>query len=229
MNLNLVWHYAPSLLRGFAVTILCWAAGSALGLALGFVITLLSRLQIPPLNWLIRAFIELFRGTPFLVQLFLLYYGGPSIGLTLEPMTAFVANYLAQPRFNMMLLAVFAGVAMVLAAIGIYGVIAYSVTQRTREIGIRMALGAEKPDVLRLVVGQGLRLALTGVAIGAAAALILTRLLSSFSQLLYGVRASDPLTFLVVSLVLIGAAVTACYFPARRAATVDPMVALRYE
>ena len=88
MNLDLVWHYAPSLLSGFGVTILCWAAGSALGLALGFVITLLSRLQIPPLNWLIRAFIELFRGTPFLVQLFLLYAGGPSIGLRLSATAA---------------------------------------------------------------------------------------------------------------------------------------------
>ena len=88
MSLDLVWHYAPSLLSGFGVTILCWAAGSALGLALGFVITLLSRLQIPPLNWLIRAFIELFRGTPFLVQLFLLYAGGPSIGLRLSATAA---------------------------------------------------------------------------------------------------------------------------------------------
>src|SRR5258708_11538972 len=88
MNLDLVWHYAPSLLSGFGVTILCWAGGSALGLALGFVITLLSRLQIRPLNWLIRAFIELFRGTPFLVQLFLLYAGGPSIGLRLSAIAA---------------------------------------------------------------------------------------------------------------------------------------------
>ena len=88
MSLDLVWHYAPSLLSGFGVTILCWAAGSALGLVLGFAITLLRRLQIPPLNWLIRAFIELFRGTPFLVQLFLLYAGGPSIGLRLSATAA---------------------------------------------------------------------------------------------------------------------------------------------
>ena len=84
MNLDLFWRYAPSLLSGFGVTILCWAAGGALGLILGFAITLLRRLRIPPLNWLIRAFIEMFRGTPFLVQLFLLYAGGPSIGLRLS-------------------------------------------------------------------------------------------------------------------------------------------------
>jgi polar amino acid transport system permease protein len=88
MNLDLFWRYAPSLLGGFGVTILCWAAGGALGLVLGFSITLLSRLRIPPVNWLIRAFIELFRGTPFLVQLFLLYAGGPSIGLKLSATTA---------------------------------------------------------------------------------------------------------------------------------------------
>jgi polar amino acid transport system permease protein len=88
MNLELVWHYAPSLLSGFGVTILCWGAGSALGLVLGFAITLLRRLQILPLNWLIRAFIELFRGTPFLVQLFLIYAGGPSIGLRLSATAA---------------------------------------------------------------------------------------------------------------------------------------------
>ncbi|HEY1782797.1 MAG TPA: amino acid ABC transporter permease [Roseiarcus sp.] len=88
MSLALIWHYAPSLLSGFAVTVLCWAIGGALGLVLGFAITLLRRLQIAPLNWLIRAFIELFRGTPFLVQLFLLYAGGPSIGLRLSATAA---------------------------------------------------------------------------------------------------------------------------------------------
>src|SRR6202012_5476388 len=88
MSLDLFWHYAPSLLSGFGVTILCWGAGSALGLLLGFALTLLARLRAPPLNWLIRAFIELFRGTPFLVQLFLLYAGGPSIGLRLSATAA---------------------------------------------------------------------------------------------------------------------------------------------
>jgi ABC-type antimicrobial peptide transport system permease subunit len=102
-------------------------------------------------------------------------------------------------------------------------------SRRAREIGIRMALGAEKKDVLRAVIKQGLRLAVTGVALGAMVAMILTRVLASFSHLLYGVRAEDPLTFLAVALVLIGAAVLASYIPARRAAKVDPIVALRYE
>ncbi|MFZ3247227.1 MAG: FtsX-like permease family protein, partial [Candidatus Acidiferrales bacterium] len=110
-----------------------------------------------------------------------------------------------------------------------YGVTAYAVGQRTHEMGIRMALGAQKRDVFRLVIGQGLRLALVGVAIGAAAALILVRLLSSFSQLLYGVAGSDPLTLAAVAIVLLAVAFLACYIPARRAMKVDPMVALRYE
>lgn len=140
-----------------------------------------------------------------------------------------VSESMSSQRFPMILLQAFAALALLLASIGIYGVISYSVTQRVREIGIRIALGAVKRDVLRMVVGQGLRLALAGVAIGAAAAMILTRLLSSFSHLLYGVRTWDPSTFAAVSLVLIGASVLACYIPARRAARVDPMVALRHE
>jgi putative ABC transport system permease protein len=105
----------------------------------------------------------------------------------------------------------------------------YSVTQRVHEIGIRMALGAEKRDVFRIVVGQGLSLAFAGLAVGVTAALILARLLSSFSHLLYGVGSSDPATLVSVSAVLIGVAILACYLPARRAMRVDPMVALRYE
>jgi predicted permease len=155
--------------------------------------------------------------------------GGGQPVYAIRSMRQIVSESMSPQRFPMILLGAFAVLALLLATVGIYGVISYSMSQRVREIGIRMALGAEKPDVLRMVVGQGVRLALTGVAIGAAAALILTRLLSSFSQLLYGVRASDPLTFVAVSLVLISAALLACYFPARRAATVDPMVALRYE
>ncbi|TAM83936.1 MAG: ABC transporter permease [Acidobacteria bacterium] len=131
-----------------------------------------------------------------------------------------------QPRFRTVLLSIFAGLTLVIAAIGIYGVMAYFVSQRTKEIGIRTALGAEKSDVLGMVVGQGLKLALIGVAVGIAGALALTRFLSS---LLYGVTPTDPLTFIAVSLVLIAVALAACYIPARHAAKVDPMVALRYE
>jgi predicted permease len=132
-------------------------------------------------------------------------------------------------RFPMILLGAFALLALLLAAVGIYGVITYMTTERTHEIGVRMALGADRWSILRMVVGGGLRLALIGVAIGVAAALILGRTLSSFSELLYGVRPWDPLTLIVISLVLIGTTLLACYIPARRAAGVDPMIALRHE
>ncbi len=155
--------------------------------------------------------------------------GGGQPVYHVRTMRDLVSGSMARQRFPMILLGTFAVLALLLACVGIYGVISYSTSRRVAEIGIRMALGAAKRDVLRMLVGQGLRLALAGVAIGAAAASILTRALSSFSHLLYGVRANDPLTFLAVSLCLTMAALPACYIPAHRAAQVDPTIALRHE
>jgi len=137
---------------------------------------------------------------------------------------AVVSDAQWRPRFNMLLLTIFAATALALAVVGIFGVISCAVAQRTREIGIRMALGAKPGNVLRLVVKQGLGLALTGVAIGLGAAAIVTRAMSS---MLYGISATDPLAFAGVSVVLIAAALAATYLPARRAAKVDPMISLR--
>jgi len=130
------------------------------------------------------------------------------------------------PRFRMLLLATFAGLALLLAALGIYGVLAYAVARRTHEIGVRVALGAQQRDVLSLVLRHGMRLALIGIVIGVAGAFSLTRLMAS---LLFGVTAADHVIFVIVPLMLLGVALAACYFPARRAMRVDPMVALRYE
>jgi len=137
-----------------------------------------------------------------------------------------VAENMQDTSLQTFLLGVFAALGLILAAVGIYGVMAYLVTQRTHEIGIRMALGAQQEDVLRMVLGHGSKLTVLGVVIGIAAALGLTQLLAA---LLFGVGARDPLTFALVSALLAAVAFAACYVPARRAARVGPMVALRYE
>ena len=141
-------------------------------------------------------------------------------------MDQLLAGTLSRSRFTMLVLGVFAAVALILACVGIYGVIAYSVTQRTQEFGIRMALGANRRDVFRLVLGQGTRLTLVGIGLGILAAVVVTRLMAT---LLYGISATDPLTFTAVALLLALVALAACYIPARRATRVDPIVALRYE
>ena len=137
-----------------------------------------------------------------------------------------VSRSLGERRFNLLLLGSFAVIALTLASIGIYGVMSFSISRRTHEFGVRMALGAQTVDVITLVLREGMILTMIGVAVGLAASLALTRLLSS---LLFGVTATDPVTFVVISLVLAGVALTACFVPARRATKVDPMIALRYE
>jgi predicted permease len=143
-----------------------------------------------------------------------------------RPVEDIVAGSIATQRLAMILLSVFSALALVLSAIGIYGVISYLTGQRTHEIGIRVALGASSADVLRMVLGEGMKLTLIGVAVGVAFALGLTRLMAQF---IYGVGASDPITFTGVAVLLTGVALLACYIPARRAMRIDPMIALRYE
>jgi putative ABC transport system permease protein len=143
-----------------------------------------------------------------------------------QTMDQLISESTTPRRFNLFLLAGFALLALILSAIGIYGVIAYSVVRRVHEIGIRMALGAQHRDVIRLVVGQGLFLLAIGIVVGILGALALTRSLASF---LYGIRPADPLTFVCVVVILAAVALLASYIPARRATKVDPMIALRYE
>ena len=150
----------------------------------------------------------------------------PNIPVEFSTYAGALGGWMAQKRFLLLLAGVFAAAALTLAAVGLYGLLSYAVTRRTQEIGIRVALGAKRSDVLRLILGEGSRLAVIGVAVGIAASLAVTRLMSS---LLFGVGATDPLTFLAVAALLAVVALFASYVPARRAMRVDPMVALRYE
>jgi putative ABC transport system permease protein len=145
---------------------------------------------------------------------------------SITPLDAVVGESVAPRRFAMLLVTVFAGVALVLAAVGLYGVVAYSASQRTREIGVRVAMGATRGDVLRLVVGDGVKLAAIGIVIGLGCAAALARFVET---LLFEVTTSDPTSYVATALLLLGVAVVACYVPARRAARVDPVIALQSE
>jgi putative ABC transport system permease protein len=144
-------------------------------------------------------------------------------------MDEYLSASVATPRFNAILLEAFAGLALLLTALGLYGVVAYTVAQRTHEIGVRMTLGATRASVTQMVLTAGFKLTAIGIAIGVAGSLVAARFLTSFTSLLFGVNPTDTVTFVVVVCVLGAVSLLACYIPARRAAKVDPMIALRYE
>jgi putative ABC transport system permease protein len=180
---------------------------------------------VKPLAWIIRTRIAPLSLNHEIQQQLRIASGGLPVG-HVQTMRQVVAQSTQQDAFNMTLLVSFAALALLLAAVGIYGVLAYSVQQRTQEIGIRVALGAQRREILGLVLGHGAKLTLIGVAIGIAAAFGLTRFLTSQ---IYGIKATDPVTFIGVAILLTLVALLACYIPARRAMRVDPMVALRHE
>ncbi|MFP5248760.1 MAG: FtsX-like permease family protein, partial [Acidobacteriota bacterium] len=181
--------------------------------------------NIGPMTWVVRTHGDPHQYIAAITEQLRLASGGFPV-THVRPMTEIVVNSTARQDFNMLLLTIFGATALILAAIGIYGLMAYSVQQRTQEMGIRMALGADRGHIRDLVVWQGMRLALAGVVLGIAAALGLTRLLASF---LYGVKSWDPLVFVTVPLILTAVALLAVWFPATRASRLDPQHALRIE
>ncbi|MGA2426965.1 MAG: FtsX-like permease family protein [Candidatus Acidiferrum sp.] len=181
--------------------------------------------RIVPLTWMVRTAVQPYSLSEAIQKELLAASGGLPVA-HIRSMDQVVVESTARTNFNMTLLTIFAGVALLLAAIGIYGLMAYSVQQRTQEIGIRMALGATTENVRKMIVMQGMGLALVGVVVGAAGALGLTRLMAS---LLYGVKTWDPLVLVSAAAVLAVVALLATYLPATRASRVDPIVSLRYE
>ena len=178
-----------------------------------------------PMTWLVRTAVDpLTLSAPIKAQM--VAADGQLAVSHIRPVSDVFSETTARQNFNMTLLSVFSGIALLLAAIGVYGMMSYSVEQRSQEIGIRMALGAQHGDVLRLVVRQGMLLAGAGIAAGLLGALGLSRLLTA---LLFSVKPNDPLTFALVAVVLAAIAFLACWIPARRATRVDPILALRYE
>jgi ABC-type antimicrobial peptide transport system permease subunit len=181
--------------------------------------------KVIPLSWIVRTSQEPTTLTTAIQREFLAVDGQLPVS-KFRTMNQVISESTARSNFNMLLLTIFAGTALLLAALGIYGLMSYSVEQRTQEIGIRVALGASGSDMLRMVIGRGLLLAGIGLTAGMAAAFGLTRLLSS---LLFGVKANDPIAFGAVALTLAAVAWVAVYIPARKATRIDPLIALRYE
>lgn len=181
--------------------------------------------RVVPLSWFVRTAAQPFALSTALQKELLAASGGLPVA-HIRSMDQIVVESTARANFNMTLLTIFAAIALLLAAIGIYGLMAYSVQQRTQEIGIRMALGASSENVRKMIVVQGMIFALIGVIIGAAGSLALTR---SMSSLLYGVKAWDPVVLISAAVLLSAIALLATYIPARRASRVDPIVSLRYE
>ena len=182
-------------------------------------------IDFPLMNFLVRTQSDLSSLT-VPVQRALQSTDARAVVFNVRPFEDFVADSALPRRFNLWLLGAFAGLAVALAVAGIYGTMSYAVAQRTREVGIRVALGAEGRDVLKLVLGEGMKVVLIGIGIGLLGAFALTRWIKS---LLFGVSANDPMTFVVITLLLMMIALLACWLPARRATKVDPLVALRYE